>query len=64
MMKKFIVLATLLFAVPAYAIGNIIAIGLFGLIPGAISTAVVAFAINLVVGSIISKATAEKQNYL
>ena len=64
MMKKFLVLAAILFAAPAYAIGTIIAVGLLGMTAGAISTAIVAFAINLVVGAIISKATAEKQNYL
>lgn len=64
MMKKFLVLAAILFAAPAYAIGTIIAVGLLGMTVGAISTAIVAFAINLVVGAIISKATAEKQNYL
>lgn len=63
-MKKFLVLAAILFAAPAYAIGTLIAVGVLGMTVGAISTIITAFAINLIVGAIISKATADKQNYL
>ena len=55
MMKIILALSALLFTTPVWAVGTIIAVGVLGLTAGTIAASVVAFAINLVVSTIISK---------
>ena len=54
-MKIILALSALLFTTPVWAVGTIIAVGVLGLTAGTIAASVVAFAINLVVSTIISK---------
>lgn len=54
--KIWLAITLLIFTVPAFAIGSIIAATVFNLAVGSISYAVVAFAINMVVSTVISKA--------
>lgn len=55
MMKIILALSALLFTTPVWAVGTIIAVGVLGITAGTITATVVAFAINLVVSTIISK---------
>ena len=54
--KIWLAVTLLLCTVPAFAIGSIIASAVFNLVAGEIMYAVVAFAINMVVSTVISKA--------
>lgn len=54
-MKIILALSVLLFTTPVWAVGTIIAVGVLGLTAGTIAASVVAFAINLIVSTIISK---------
>lgn len=54
-MKIILALSALLFTTPVWAVGTIIAVKVLGLTIGTIAASVVAFAINLVVSTIISK---------
>jgi len=54
-MKIILALSALLFTTPVWAVGTIIAVGVLGLTAGTIAASVVAFAINLIVSTIISK---------
>lgn len=55
MMKIILAVSALLFTTPVWAVGTIIAVGVLGLTAGTIAASVVAFGINLVVSTIISK---------
>ncbi|CAB4187340.1 Tip attachment protein J [uncultured Caudovirales phage] len=56
-MRKFYALLFLLFfSIPAFAVGTIIAVSVMGLAAGSFAAVAVAFAINMVVSAVISKA--------
>ena len=56
MKKLYVIAALLLFAAPAFAVGSIIAVSVLGLAAGSFAAVAVAFAINMVVSAVISKA--------
>lgn len=56
MRKLYLLLAGLFFITPAYAVGTIIAVSVIGLTAGSFAAVAVAFAINMVVSAVISKA--------